>query len=71
LALSSTLKTEATCSSRTSNDFQWTTWCYIPEDGTLQNHLFEKLKSYNTTGRLKWKNKKIKKKDSRYNNFQN
>jgi hypothetical protein len=26
---------EALCSSETSVDFQWTTWHYIPEDGTL------------------------------------
>jgi hypothetical protein len=32
----STLKVEATCSSEMSVDFQWTTWCYIPEDSTLQ-----------------------------------
>jgi hypothetical protein len=30
LAYSSTLKVEATCSSRKSADFQWTTWRYIP-----------------------------------------
>jgi hypothetical protein len=29
-------KMEATCFSKTSVDFQWTTWHYIPEDGTLQ-----------------------------------
>jgi hypothetical protein len=31
----STLKTEATCSSETSVDFQWTIRCYIPVDMTL------------------------------------
>jgi hypothetical protein len=31
----STLKMEAICSSKTSVDFQQTTWCYIPEDSTL------------------------------------
>jgi hypothetical protein len=35
LAYSSTLKMETTCSSKTSADFQWTTWCYIPNDRTL------------------------------------
>jgi hypothetical protein len=35
LAYFSNLKTEATCSSETSNDFQRTTRCYIPEDITL------------------------------------
>jgi hypothetical protein len=32
----STLKMEAICSSETSVDTQRTTWCYIPEDCTLQ-----------------------------------
>jgi hypothetical protein len=32
----------------TSVDFQWTTWRYIPEDGTLRNHCCEDLKSYIT-----------------------
>jgi hypothetical protein len=36
LVYSSTLKMEATCSSETSTDFQWTIWCYIPEG---RNHL--------------------------------
>jgi hypothetical protein len=30
------LKKEATCSFETSVGFQWTAWCYIPEDRTLQ-----------------------------------
>jgi hypothetical protein len=38
LAYSSTLKMEATCSSKTLVDSQWTTWHYIPEDRTLHNH---------------------------------
>jgi hypothetical protein len=29
--------------SETSVDFQQTTWCYIPEDGTLHNHCCENL----------------------------
>jgi hypothetical protein len=36
LVYSSILKTEATSSSETSDDFQRTTWCYIPEDITLR-----------------------------------
>jgi hypothetical protein len=32
--------------SETSIHFQWTTWCYIPEDSTLHNHRCENLKSY-------------------------
>jgi uncharacterized membrane protein len=36
LAHPSTLKIEATCSSETSVDFQWTAWHYISEGGTLQ-----------------------------------
>jgi hypothetical protein len=36
LAYSLTLKMEATCSSKTSVDFQWTIWRYTPEDPTLQ-----------------------------------
>jgi hypothetical protein len=42
----STLKMEAIWSSETSVDFQRTARCYIPEDGTLQNHRCENLKSY-------------------------
>jgi hypothetical protein len=41
-----TLKIEVIYSSETSVDFQWTTWCYIPEDGTLHNHCCENLKSH-------------------------
>jgi hypothetical protein len=37
-AYSSTLKTEVTCSSKMSADFQQTTWRYIPEDTTLHCH---------------------------------
>jgi hypothetical protein len=37
------LKVEATCSPETSVDFQWTTWCYIPEDRTLRNHRCENV----------------------------
>jgi hypothetical protein len=46
LAYSSTLNMEATCSSKTSADFQRTTRRYFPEDRTLHNR-FEKLKWYN------------------------
>jgi hypothetical protein len=45
-AYSSTLKMEATCSSRTSVDFQWTTWRYIPEDIIFHNRRYDTLKSY-------------------------
>jgi hypothetical protein len=38
---------EATCSSETSVNFQRSTWCHIPEDGTLHNHRCENPKSYN------------------------
>jgi hypothetical protein len=31
-----TLKMEVKCSSKTPLDCQWTTWCYIPEDSTIQ-----------------------------------
>jgi hypothetical protein len=34
-AYSSTLKMEVMCSSKTLVDYYWTTWRYIPEDGTL------------------------------------
>jgi hypothetical protein len=37
---------EAICSSETSVDFQQTTWRYIPEDNTLDNHRCENLRSY-------------------------
>jgi hypothetical protein len=46
LAYSSTLKMEATCSSETLADFQWTTRCYIPDDIILHNHRCEKIQSY-------------------------
>jgi hypothetical protein len=42
---SSTLKMEATCSSRTSVHFQRTTWRYIPEDIIFHNRRYN-LKSY-------------------------
>jgi hypothetical protein len=45
LAYSSTVKTEATCSSETSVDFQRTIWRYIVEDRTLHNHCCENFKS--------------------------
>jgi hypothetical protein len=45
--LIASLKMEAICSSKTSVDFQRTTWRYIPEDSTLHNHPCENLKSYN------------------------
>jgi hypothetical protein len=41
-----TLKMEATCSSETSADFQWTTRRYTPDDRTLDNHRCENLESY-------------------------
>jgi hypothetical protein len=44
MAYSLTLKMEATCSSKTSVDFQWTILHYIPEDRTLDNHSCENLK---------------------------
>jgi hypothetical protein len=37
---------EAIYSSKTSVDFQQTTWRYIPEASTLHNHRCENLKSY-------------------------
>jgi hypothetical protein len=45
-AYSLTLEMEATCSSKTSVEFQRTTRRYTPEDGTLHNHHCENLKSY-------------------------
>jgi hypothetical protein len=53
LAYSLILKMEATCSSETSVDFQWTTQYYIPQDKTLHNHHYENLKSYNVKHRSK------------------
>jgi hypothetical protein len=44
LAYSLILKMEATRSSKMSDGFQWTTWCYILE-GDLDNH-HENIKSY-------------------------
>jgi hypothetical protein len=46
LAYSFSMKMEATCSSVTSVDFQWTTRYDISEDRTLHNHCCENLKSY-------------------------
>jgi hypothetical protein len=46
LAYFSTLKMEAICSFEMLVDIQRTTWCYIPEDGTLHNHSCENLRSY-------------------------
>jgi hypothetical protein len=46
LAYSLSMKMETTCSSKTCVDFQRTTLRYIPEDGTLDNHRCENLKSY-------------------------
>jgi hypothetical protein len=37
LTYSFTLKMEATCPFKTSVEFQWTPWCYIPEDRTHIN----------------------------------
>jgi hypothetical protein len=45
LDYSSTLKTEATCSSETSVDFQWTKRRYIPDDTSLHNNRCENLKA--------------------------
>jgi hypothetical protein len=45
MAYSSTLKMEATCSSETFVDFQWTTRCYSLDDGT-HSHWCENLRSY-------------------------
>jgi hypothetical protein len=46
LAYSFALKMEVTFSSKTSVDFHWTTWRYIPDDRVLHNHHCETLKSY-------------------------
>jgi hypothetical protein len=46
LAYSSTLKTEETCPSETSVDFQRTTRQYIPEDRTVHDNRYENLQSY-------------------------
>jgi hypothetical protein len=37
---------KATYSTETSDDFQQTTWRYIPEDRTLHNNRYENLNSY-------------------------
>jgi hypothetical protein len=34
----------ATCSSEISVDFQWTTWHYVQEDRSFNNHYCENLK---------------------------
>jgi hypothetical protein len=44
--ISSTLKMEALCSSKTSVATQRTTRRHIPEDDTLHNHRCENLKFY-------------------------
>jgi hypothetical protein len=46
LAYSLTLKIEATCSTKTSVDFQRATLHYNLLDRTLHNHCCESLKSY-------------------------
>jgi hypothetical protein len=46
LAYTSSLKIEATHSSKTSVDFWRNKWSYISEDRTLYNHRYENLKSY-------------------------
>jgi hypothetical protein len=46
LVYSSDLKMKATCPSKTSVDFQWTTQLYDSEDRTSQNHCCDKLRSY-------------------------
>jgi hypothetical protein len=45
LAYSSILKKDATWSSETSVDFQWTTYRYVPEDRALHSHRCANLKS--------------------------
>jgi hypothetical protein len=47
--ISSTLKTEAICSSETSVEIRRTTFRHIPEDDTLHNHCRENLRSYKTS----------------------
>jgi hypothetical protein len=49
LAYSSTLKMEATRSSKTLGDLQQTAWHYIPEGRTLHNHHCENLDSFKQT----------------------
>jgi hypothetical protein len=46
---SSKLKIEAICSSELSFDFYQTSWRYISEGRTVDNHRFENMKSYNLT----------------------
>jgi hypothetical protein len=53
LAYSSTLKMEATCSSETSINFQWTTWRYIPEPQTLHFSLHIKYLPYGKLFQIK------------------
>jgi hypothetical protein len=50
-AYSPTLRIEAICSSKTSVNFQRTTWRYITEDGTLHNHRCENLRWYKTASK--------------------
>jgi hypothetical protein len=54
LAYSSTLKMKATCSPKTSLNFQWTTWPSFPEDRTIHNHCCENLKSYTSNNFIFW-----------------
>jgi hypothetical protein len=44
--LPSALKMGATYASEMSIDFQWTTWCYIPEDRTFHDHCCQNLELY-------------------------
>jgi hypothetical protein len=44
LGYSSTLKMDAVCSSKTSVNFEWTTWHDVSEDITLHSHQCEELK---------------------------
>jgi hypothetical protein len=52
LAISSTLKMEATCSTEISVDFQCTTWHYIQDDITLNNNAIEETGSSNNASGL-------------------
>jgi hypothetical protein len=45
-ACSFTLKMQAACSTKILVDFHWSTWPYIPEDGTPHTHHCENLKFY-------------------------
>jgi hypothetical protein len=37
---------EAMYASKMSIDFEWTTWCYIPEDKTFHDHCCQNLELY-------------------------